>query len=72
MLVQLSIITTPRLRKTLIEMNYLQIRGEGYIPVFEGDDGTTAIADNVAPSLQNQIITARNMKAIIKSFVKVR
>lgn len=64
-------ITTSRLRKTLIDMNYLQIHGEGYAPVFEGDDITTAIADYVAPSLQNQIITARNMKAIIKSCVKV-
>lgn len=64
-------ITTPRLRKTLIDMNYLQIRGEGYMPVFEGNDITTAIADYIAPSLQNQIITTRNMKAIIKSCVKV-
>lgn len=64
-------ITTPQLRKKLIDMNYMQIRGEGYIPVFEGDDVTTAIADFVAPSLQNQIITSRNMKAIIKSCVKV-
>ena len=64
-------ITTSRLRKTLIDMNYLQIHGEGYAPVFEGDDITTAIAEYVAPSLQNQIITARNMKAIIKSCVKV-
>lgn len=64
-------ITTPRLRKTLIDMNYMQIHGEGYVPVFEGDDITTAIAEYVAPSLQNQIITARNMKAIIKSCVKV-
>ena len=64
-------ITTSQLRKTLIDMNYLQIRGEGYMPVFEGDDITTAIAGYVAPSLQNQIITSRNMKAIIKSCVKV-
>lgn len=64
-------ITTPRLRRKLIDMNYLQIRGEGYMPVFEGDEITTAIADYVAPSLQNQIITTRNMKAIIRSCVKV-
>lgn len=64
-------ITTPQLRKKLIDMNYLQIRGEGYMPVFEGDDITTAIANYVAPSLQNQIITSRNMKTIIKSCVKV-
>lgn len=64
-------ITTARLRKTLIDMNYLQVCGEGYMPVFEGDDITTAIADFIAPSLQNQIITMRNMKAIIKSCVKV-
>lgn len=64
-------ITTSQLRKTLIDMNYLQIRGEGYMPVFEGDEITTAIADFVAPSLQNQIITTRNMKSIIKSCVKV-
>lgn len=64
-------ITTPQLRKKLIDMNYLQIRGEGYLPVFEGDDITTAIADYVAPALQNQIITTRNMKTIIKSCVKV-
>lgn len=64
-------ITTPRLRKSLIDMNYLQIRGEGYVPVFEGDEITTAIAGYVAPSLQNQIITTRNMRTIIKSCVKV-
>lgn len=64
-------ITTAQLRKTLIDMNYLQVRGEGYMPVFEGNDITTAIVDIVSPSLQNQIITTRNMKAIIKSCVKV-
>lgn len=64
-------LTTSQLRKTLIDMNYLQVRGEGYMPVFEGDDITTAIAGIVAPSLQNQIITTRNMKAIIKSCIKV-
>ena len=64
-------ITTGQLRKTLIDMNYLQVRGEGYMPVFGGNDITTAIADLIAPSLQNQIITARNMKEIIKSCVKV-
>lgn len=64
-------LTTSQLRKTLIDMNYLQVRGEGYMPVFEGDDITTAIAGVVAPALQNQIITTRNMKAIIRSCVKV-
>lgn len=64
-------ISTAQLRKTLIDMNYLQVRGEGYMPVFEGNDITTAIVGLVAPSLQNQIITMRNMKAIIKSCVKV-
>lgn len=64
-------LTTSQLRKTLIDMNYLQVRGEGYMPVFKGDDITTAIAGVVAPSLQNQIITTRNMKAVIKSCVKV-
>lgn len=34
-------ITTSQLRKKLIDMNYLQIRGEGYMPVFEDDDITT-------------------------------
>lgn len=63
-------ITTHQLRKALTEMNYLQIHGEGYMPVFKGDDITTTIADFVAPTLQNQVITARNMKAIIKSCVK--
>lgn len=64
-------ITTSQLRKELIGMNYLQIRGEGYMPVFEGNEITTAIAGYVASSLQNQIITTRNMKAIIKSCIKV-
>lgn len=52
-------------------MNYLQIQGKGYMPVFEGDDITTAIAGFVAPSLQNQGITTRNMKEIIELCVKV-
>lgn len=64
-------ITTHQLRKALTEMNYLQIRGEGYMPIFKGDSLTTAIADFVSPTLQNQVITARNMKTIIKSCVKV-
>lgn len=63
-------ITTSRLRSTLISMDYLQIPGEGYVPVFQGDELSTAIADFVDPSLQNQVITARNMKGIIKSCVK--
>lgn len=65
-------ITTSSLRRSLIDMDYLKIRGEGYMPVFNGDDMTTAIASFIDPALQNQVITMRNMKAIIKSCVKVR
>lgn len=64
-------LTTSALRKSLIGMDYLKIWGEGYMPVFKGDDTTTAIASFVDPSLQNQVITMRNMKAIVKSCVKV-
>lgn len=64
-------LTTSALRKSLIGMDYLKIWGEGYMPVFEGDDTTTAIASFVDPTLQNQVITMRNMKAIVKSCVKV-
>lgn len=64
-------LTTSALRKTLIGMDYLKIWGEGYMPVFKGDDTTTAIASFVSPTVQNQIITMRNMKSIVKSCVKV-
>lgn len=64
-------LTTSALRKALIGMDYLKIRGEGYMPVFKGDDTTTAIASFVDPSLQNQVITMKKMKAIVKSCVKV-
>ncbi len=37
-------LTTSALRKNLISMDYLKIWGEGYMPVFKGDDTTTAIA----------------------------
>lgn len=64
-------LTTSALRKTLIGMDYLKIWGEGYMPVFKGDDTTTAIASFVSPTMQNQVITMRNMKSIVKSCVKV-
>lgn len=64
-------LTTPALRKSLIDMEYFKIWGEGYIPVFNGDNTTTAIASFVDPALQNRVITMRNMKTIIKSCVKV-
>ena len=63
-------LTTSALRKSLVGMDYLKIWGEGYMPVFKGDDTTTAIASFVDPSLQNQVITTRNMKAIVKNCVK--
>lgn len=65
-------LTTTALRRALISMDYLKIWGEGYMPVFKGDDTTSAIASFVDTSLQNQVITARNMKAIVKSCIKVR
>ena len=64
-------LTTSALRKNLIGMDYLKIWGEGYMPVFKGDDTTTAIASFVSPTMQNQVITMRNMKSIVKSCVKV-
>ena len=64
-------LTTSELRKALIGMDYLKIRGEGYMPVFKGDETTTAIASLVDPALQNQVITMKKMKAIVKSCVKV-
>lgn len=64
-------LTTTELRKALIGMDYLKIRGEGYMPVFKGDETTTAIASLVDPALQNQVITMKKMKAIVKSCVKV-
>ena len=65
-------ITMSSLRRSLISMDYLKIRGEGYMPVFNGDDMTTAIASFIDPALQNQVVTMRNMRAIAKSCVKVR
>lgn len=65
-------ITMSSLRRSLISMDYLKIRGEGYKPVFNGDDMTTAIASFIDPALQNQVVTMRNMRAIAKSCVKVR
>ena len=64
-------LTTTELRKALIGMDYLKIRGEGYMPVFKGDETTSAIASLVDPALQNQVITMKKMKAIVKSCVKV-
>ena len=64
-------LTTSVLRRTLISMDYLKIWGEGYVPVFKGDKATTAIASFVDQSLQNQVITMKNMKSIVKSCVKV-
>ena len=64
-------LTTSVLRKSLISMEYFKIWGEGYMPVFKGDDTTTAIASFVCSSLQDEAITCRKMKAIIKSCVKV-
>lgn len=64
-------LTTAALRRTLQSMDYLKVCGEGYVPVFKGDDTTTTIAAFVDPSLQNQIVSNRKMKAIIKSCVKV-
>ena len=63
-------LTTSALRKSLIDIDYLKIWGEGYMPVYKGDDTTTAIASFVNHALQHQVITTRNMKAIIKSCVK--
>ena len=63
-------ITTSQLRQTLIKMDYLKIRGEGYMPVFKGDVFTEDIAAFIDPNLQNQIVTSRKMKSIIKSCVK--
>lgn len=39
--------------------------------MYQDDDTTTAIATFVDPTLQHQVITTRNMKAIVKSCVKV-
>ena len=63
-------LTTTALRRALISMDYLKIWGEGYIPGFKGDVTTSAIASFVDTSLQNQVITARNMKTIVKSYIK--
>ena len=64
---QMPDLTTQQLRRELIAMDYMKIWGEGYVPIFEGNEITTAIASFVSPNLQNQIITTRGMKAIIKS-----
>ena len=64
-------VTTAALRHHLVQMDYLKVWGEGYIPAFEADEITTAIADFVSPELQNQIVTERTMKQIVKSCVKV-
>ena len=64
-------VTTAALRRHLVQMDYLKVWGEGYIPAFEADEITTSIADYVSPELQNQIATERKMKQIIKSYVKV-
>lgn len=57
---------------TLVDMNFLTISGEGYIPTYTRTDITDALHDVLGERTDNQIITTQKMRTIISSTKNIR
>ncbi|MEG2243829.1 MAG: transposase, partial [Muribaculaceae bacterium] len=59
-------ITVHKLRETLIDMNFLQVKGEGYIPEYTPSAITDKLHEQAAFRTDYQLITNKEMKNILK------
>lgn len=57
---------------TLVDMNFLTIAGEGYIPTYTRTDITDALHDVLGERTDNQIVTKQKMRTIISSTKNIR
>lgn len=57
---------------TLVDMNFLTIAGEGYIPTYTRTDITDALHGVLGQRTDNQIVTKQKMRTIISSTKNIR
>jgi len=62
--------TTKEIISTLQEMNFHEIKGDGYIPTYIRTDLTDALHDTFGFRTDQQIVSEKNMKKIIKQTTK--
>lgn len=59
--------TTSELRKTLVDMNFLAIKGDGYIPTYTPNEITDRLHEKAGFSTDTQLVTNKMMKKILRS-----
>lgn len=59
--------TTSELRKALVEMNFLAVKGDGWVPEYTPNNLTDRLHENAGFWTDTQLVTTKKMKAIIKA-----
>jgi hypothetical protein len=58
--------TTSEIIQGLRDMNFFEVRGEGYVPTYTRNDFTDALHDAFGFRTDYQIVTLRHLKKILK------
>lgn len=61
-----SVVTTEQLRQTLVDFNFLYLRGEGYIPAYTPDQFTDRLHQLAGFETDRQFVPTATMRQIIK------